>query len=178
MWDWVEKTGNPEFDLIVVGWSTARQQCEGYALSSLEHEGRPSFQFWRQDVLWAPAPPVEDLEAARIMIGGRVDDRDPRMLLLRLATLQRDMPSPIGGREGAPERHIVGGQLVLTEIGPGKVSQSVVHTWPDTIGETIDPSRGASPDGRRREAPALATVGLSRQQRRQMEREQRRARVG
>jgi len=58
---------------------------------------------------------------------------------------------------------IVGGHILLTDVTRDGVSQRVIHEWPDEVGAPIEP------------VPFKATppVGLSRQQRRAMEREAR-----
>ncbi len=79
---------------------------------------------------------------------------------------ERDATRPQRGAP-APEVHIVGGQVVATEITEAGVTQRIVKTWPDKIGEAIRPTP----------APAVPIEGMSRQQHRAAEREARKRAV-
>ncbi|TIW11987.1 MAG: hypothetical protein E5V66_11090 [Mesorhizobium sp.] len=43
--------------------------------------------------------------------------------------------------ENTSRQHLVGGLLDLTVIKPGSVSTTLLHRWPDKVGEKIDPFR-------------------------------------
>lgn len=159
-----DQAGCGEIDLGVVGWSTSRRQCEAYAVSTLDHPGWPAFTVQRHDVFMAPTPPLAELEAAGILSGGRILDHDPEAMLLTILELQRRQRVPLAGMFDGQAQHIVGGHAVLTEITEFGITQRIARTWPDRIGQRIDPGPlVAIPTA----APAAA--GMSRQQRRAAE---------
>jgi len=70
-------------------------------------------------------------------------------------------------RGASQDAFLIGGHCDLTTITPDGVSTRRLRTWPDKIGERIDPYRG--------ENVTPIASGLNRKQRRAIERERRRA---
>lgn len=159
-----DQAGCGEIDLGIVGWSTARRQCEAYALSTLDHPGWPAFTVQRNDVFLAPTPPLTEMEAAGILAGGRILDRDPEGMLMVALELQRRQRLPLVGMFGDRAHHIVGGHAVLTEITEAGITQRIARTWPDRIGERINPGSPATVP-----PSQPATAGMPRAQRRTAE---------
>jgi hypothetical protein len=156
--------------LILVGWSGAGRG-EAYALSTMDEPNHPAFTLSKGVIFTSPSPAHDDLRRAGIMTeeGGihcRFADDVPE-LLGRMVDLQREMAWPVPGNPDQI-KHIVGGHATLTAIDKNGISQRVVRRWTaDRIGEPIEPQ----------EAPRLvvnnAPSPLNRQQRRALEREQR-----
>lgn len=142
-----DQAGCGEVDLGLVGWSTSRRQCEAYALSTLDQPGWPAFTLQRHDVFLAPTPPLAEMEAAGILVGGRIPDLDPEGMLMAALELQRRQRMPLVGMFDGQSHHIVGGHAVLTEITEAGITQRIARTWPDRIGERITPDAAARSAG-------------------------------
>lgn len=127
-----------EVQIVVVGWSEREQRCRALVMSSIEDGGRAAFTWWEQPVLIGPMPGLADLAAAGVLAAdGGFDDRDPARALVKVAKVQRLCRLPTRGIDG--EAYTVGGELIVTEVGPDGVRQTIAHHWQDRIGELINP---------------------------------------
>ncbi|MGH6924588.1 MAG: hypothetical protein ACRED5_12690 [Propylenella sp.] len=134
-----------DFDLVLAGWSEARQQPESYFISTREQPGVPAWSVCELDPL--AGMPMDDETAARFEASLTDEERrgvisDPVDFLLRLAEAQRQLKAIQGQMSEAT--HGVGGFAQLTIIMPTLIQTSIVRRWPDQIGERIDPVAAAA----------------------------------
>lgn len=180
-------------DLILAGWSAARNKPEAYFIHSEPNfcpsEERAAELLADGDVinpdafelqeLTAPvvfAPTVLHEKRAEAGFDEYANERDyPTMLghMRKLLELQR---REVGNWDGV-EFHAVGGYATIATVTKDGIEQSVFHRWPeDKIGELIQP--GPLDFGAKATVtPISSTAGMSRQQRRYMERQQRKKRT-
>lgn len=154
----------PHIQLTAVGWSQRQRRCLSIAISSLPLGDVPAFTWWHQPVIISPMPAPEELAAAGVLAAnGGFDDRDPAATMLKLVKVQRTHKARLGPAEDLPEVYTVGGDVILTEVTEHGIAQRIVHSWPDRIGEPIQPR------------PAANVVPMSREQARRMKQMKRRA---
>lgn len=146
--------GETEFDLVLMGWSTARRGVELHTLSTVTHGGVPPFTLQAMAVTLAPLPDDQALRRIGLKVGRTFDLSRPAEKLSDLIELQRCTPGPIGTRPGAPHGYAIGGAAVLTEVTEAGVVQRVVRRWPDQIGARITPEGVDAP----RQPPQLRIV--------------------
>jgi hypothetical protein len=152
-----------EFELSVVGWSESRKACLAIQMTSMDVPGRAAFTWSTGAVLIGPNPPMQDLIDAGVLVGGIFDERNIEAALLKVIEIQRSYKTTLGTDPSLPERHTVGGQAIVTEVTEHGIAQRIVRTWPDRLGEHIDPS------------PPANVVPMSREQMRRMKQMNRRA---
>lgn len=152
-----------EFELSAVGWSESRKACVAIKMLSVDIPGCAAFQWFSGNVLLGPNPHMEDLVAAGVLVNGIFDERDIEASLLKVMEVQRGYRTRIGTDPSLPERHCVGGQAIVTEITERGVAQRIARTWPDRVGEHIEP------------APPANVVPKSREQQRRLDKMARRA---
>lgn len=151
-----------QIQLSVVGWSQRHRACLSFAISSMPIGDVPAFTWWHQPVIVSPMPAMEELSAAGVLAAnGGFDDRDPVATMLKLVKVQRTHKARLGPAEHMPEVYTVGGDIILTEVSENGIGQRIVHSWPDRVGELIDPH------------PPANVVPISREQQRRLK--QRRA---
>ncbi|MCJ2070583.1 hypothetical protein MKK75_17580 [Methylobacterium sp. J-030] len=143
-----------EFDLVLMGWSTARRCVELQILSTVAHGGVPPFTLQAMAVTLAPLPDNEALRSIGLKVGRTFDLSRPAEKLLDVIELQRRTPGPIGTRSSAPTGFAIGGAAVLTEVTEAGIVQRVVRRWPDQIGTRITPEGVEAP----RQPPQLRVV--------------------
>lgn len=136
--------------VIVGGWSEENSRFEAFRFGSHErrwknHESGE----WKKldpwtvepiDGLWAaPWPPTELYEQFSIDPNAITDAYD---FTARLVCASRQRKAKLSDRPDAPEGYGVGGFLQMTVLEKDNMRSSIVHRWPDVIGEKIDPTRG------------------------------------
>lgn len=131
-WDEQAKTLGPKpgMDLAVVGYSDSEQRIVAAYASS-----RNDFAFQRGNIIIAPDLEPEQLLAAGFTVTGNgIAVTDPAKDLLKILELQRRTPAdlPEGGTG-----YVIGGHAVLTVMNRSRITQQVLHRWPDEIGATI-----------------------------------------
>ena len=96
-------------------------------------------------------------------------------LLLRMLTAQRHATTPRPGTDGGEMGHVIGGQVVATELSADGISQRVIHAWPDKLGELIQPApiieeMRALPEFGERHVGGTPIASMNRKQRRALAR--------
>lgn len=147
-----------EFELSAVGWSESRKAVLAIQMASIDIPGRAAFQWSTSPVIIGPNPHMEDLVAAGVLVNGIFDERDIEASLLKVMEIQRSYRARIGTDPSLPERHMVGGQVIVTEVTERGVSQRIARMWPDQLGQHIEP------------APPANVVPMSREQQRRLNR--------
>jgi hypothetical protein len=145
-----------EFELSAVGWSESRKACVAIKMFSVDIPGCKAFQWFSGTVLLGPDPHRHDLVAAGVLVNGIFDERNIEAALLKVMEIQRGYRVRLGTDPGLPERHMVGGQVIITEVTERAVSQRIARTWPDQLGQHIEPT------------PAANVVPMSREQQRRL----------
>lgn len=152
-----------EFELSAVGWSESRKACVAIKMFSVDIPGCKAFQWFSGTVLLGPDPHRHDLVAAGVLVNGIFDESNIEASLLKVIDIQRGCRARLGTDPSLPERHMVGGQVIVTEVTECGVSQRIARTWPDQLGQHIEP------------APPANVVPMSREQARRMKQAKRRA---
>lgn len=123
------------FELILAGWSTARQRPELYALHTVPSE---HFRPWQltpvEDGYLTPGDGAFVNGLVEVIDFGRFDpERDG----LRIVEAQRARAWPIPGGAVA---HGVGGFVQLTSVTRDAVTSRILKRWNDSLGEKIRPA--------------------------------------
>jgi hypothetical protein len=149
----------PELEMIVAGWSGARDEPEAYVintcdqtpdgidpeqLDALRSSGKDiylpePFQFCRLPNAVTGPMLTGDIEARSGFGGIDVNDTPQNVIAaLRFAIecQRHDIPPSIIPGGGT---HFVGGLAQLTTVTPDEIAQRVLDRWPDKIGEAIQP---------------------------------------
>lgn len=150
---WSESS-ETEFDLALMGWSTARRCVELHTLSTVSHDDVAPFDLRSMAVSLAPLPDDDALRRIGLKVGRTFDLSRPAEKLLEVIEHQRGIASPFGKRPGAPVGYGIGGAAILTEIAEAGIVQRVVRRWPDEIGTRITPNGVEAP----RQPPQLRVV--------------------
>lgn len=158
------------FDLVLVGWSEARDRGETYSLTSIERPSQPPWVMRDMGNLML-SPFDADLEPRVAALGrsGRVNMEDPVALGIAIMEEQRGVKAvqapgyaPAGG---------VGGICQMTTLTRDTIETRVVHRWPDRIGKPLGQDltpmqREAARPAWTPPGPAAAPAAMTRQQRR------------
>ncbi|OJT97732.1 MAG: hypothetical protein BGN83_19795 [Rhizobium sp. 63-7] len=155
-----------DIQIVVAGWSERLRRPAGFWYDS---SGDGDFAHMDElDDVQAPAP--DEIEEARLRSIGcepgvhfTAATFDPVKHGVPLMEAQRRMKIVIPDIAGNQPIHLVGGHILLSEVSRTGISQRVIHQWPDEPGELIRPAEFQQP----------ASAGMSRQQRRAMERQKR-----
>lgn len=154
-------TVEEDVEVSAVGWSESRKQCLAIQLSSMDVPGRPAFTWSTSPILIMPAPHHQDLIDGGVLVDGVFDERNIEASLLKVMEIQRGHTTHLGADPSRPKRHTVGGQAIVTEVTEHGVSQRIVRTWPDQLGQHIEP------------APPANVVPMSREQQRRLKQKRR-----
>lgn len=150
-----------DFELSAIGWSESRKAVIAIQMASIDIPGRAAFQWSGGAVLIGPNPPMQDLIDAGVLVNGIFDERDIEASLLKVMEIQRSYRVRLGTDPSLPERHCVGGQVIVTEVTERGIAQRIVRTWPDHLGQHIEL------------APPANVVPMSREQQRRMKQKRR-----
>ena len=153
--------GTAHAQFALVGWSEEEDKPIGFAVAL----GDDGWTFNRIDrAIAGPVPGPTELSQLRLVgaapgVDWTPDTFDPLKHGIAMLEAQRRMKLSISPTSG--KVHTVGGEVTLTKLTKDGISQEVIHSWDDEIGTLI------------RAEPFLRPVveGLSRQQRRALERE-------
>lgn len=140
------RTGGYSSLVVFGGWSQERQRFEAYKLRSEDYpaaRGTDEVEAWRCyeiDGAWLSTTP--DPETLR-----RFDlysnEGSPLDYAARAVCAARSisglMEDPITGEK---IHYAAGGFLQMAELRRGHISSWIAHRWPDTAGESVDPSSG------------------------------------
>jgi hypothetical protein len=137
----------PDFDLVIAGWSKSRGVAASYLVSSRDRVVAPAVTADAWQVLELPevliAPPVGENYVTSS--GWKVPDSAeafrpdtdglPLLQAQRLSRLELD-----SRRFGKPDyAHVVGGFIQVTSVTPQGVNSEILHWWPDKVGRRIEP---------------------------------------
>ncbi|HEV7417679.1 MAG TPA: hypothetical protein VGN98_16095 [Tianweitania sediminis] len=165
--------GMQNIDVLIVGWSDQDRTAKGFAFTSQPEDGDDECEELDS---WALAPWPSDDERENLQaIGARpefnwtAESFDPIRHGIPIMEAQRRMRIVPGDPEaGAEPIHIVGGNILLTEVTADGITQRIVHRWEDDCpGEPIRPAAFS----------AAQPQTLSRQQRRALERSMKKERA-
>jgi hypothetical protein len=143
-------TIEPDFDIVAVGWSKARDAPASYLVSS---QDRPVAQglaakAWElvelPDVLIAPPIAEKQISAVGWNVPYSPESFRPDVdgvALLKAQRLSRRELDPRSGMRG--QVYVVGGFIQLTTVSSHGVNSDVLHWWPDTVGRRIEPQVSA-----------------------------------
>lgn len=140
----------PDFDLVVVGWSKNHDATASYLISSHERVVGQGLEAkaWQllelPDVLIAPPIAEKQISATGWKVPFTAEEFRPEidgLALLKAQRLSRRELDPRSGMRG--HVFVVGGFVQLTSVSARGVSSDVLHWWPDTIGRRIDPQSRA-----------------------------------
>lgn len=112
-----ELYGNPDVEIYVAGWAPERARAEGYVVVSHDLYGEP----WTRHELgeFACAPAVEPSTEG--------DTLAAVMDVIQRQRLERDENGHCG----------VGGHVQLVQVTPMAIHSSIIHRWPDQVGEPL-----------------------------------------
>lgn len=176
-------------DLILAGWSAARNRPEAYLIHSAPNfcplEERveelladgdvinpDAFKLQELDGPIVFAPTVLHEKRAKAGFDEYANERDYPTMLGHMRTLLELQRREVGEWDDV-EFYAVGGYATITTVTKNGIEQSVFHRWPeDRVGELIKP---APIDFKNENVVPIASAGMSRQQRRYLERQARKA---
>lgn len=195
-WQMMCRVERKDIDLVVVGWSRARNAPRAFMLSTGADSdlARPDLgEEWEgvtfdrsegytlteiEAAMMLPLPDAALLGQVGISADVDVEEVQPIDLAMRMLCAQRQWKdAPAAGGEPT---HFVGGFGMMTTVNSQAVSQMKTNDWPDSIGRRINARPfDLLPIDRDTGSPAPVPPsgpppGLSRQQRRAREAEQRR----
>jgi len=134
---------SPNFDLIVVGWSTRKNQPESFLVTPQRDAHEDNYKTWQlvelPDVLIAPAVDMAQVQFLNWQLPTSAEAFQPDTDGVKLLEAQRLSRGRLNVRY--PDENIgftVGGFIQLTSISPRGVSSSVLHRWPDQAGQKIE----------------------------------------
>ena len=181
--EWHEQRGATsewaDIDLSVIGWSKRDGIAKAYSICT-RAEGEEGFSCILDEITDnCLGPALPDVEYDRNLPSIGVDPShrdfernfDPVRHGLPIMEAQRRSLESFEGM--AEPISTVGGHAMVTEIDRHGITQRVVHRWPDEAGVPISPDPFVAP--RNVVGVRSAPAGLSRQQRRAMEKIRRRA---
>lgn len=121
--------------------------CEWIIAGISETRGPTAFVFQTQDEVDIAA--LKLVQAPGYAYGGPTVDLDDvlrglerdldRRGVRAMEKIRRTPGRPTGSPEGTPEFYAVGGFVEHTRISAARMENRILHVWPDTIGEPINP---------------------------------------
>ena len=134
---------NPNFDLIVVGWSTRKNQAQSFLVTPQRDDREDSRKTWQfvelPDVLIAPPVDMAQIQFLNWQVPTSAEAFQPDTDGVKLLEAQRLSQRRLN--VGYADENIgftVGGFIQLTSVSPRGVSSSVLHRWPDQAGQKIE----------------------------------------
>jgi hypothetical protein len=138
--DWGEEALAYEapFDFCLAGWNS--RDARPFVVTYHYRPGEPAKYFVITDEFSLPGLPDKEVARVRREVGVGLDyDRiDP--LAFGKAMMGAMRRTPFKWWVDKQEVCIVGGHILQTEVSAAGVTHRIVHTWPDKIGERIDPA--------------------------------------
>jgi hypothetical protein len=138
----------PDFDLVIVGWSKTRGAPASYLLCSADRPVAAGLaaQAWQltelPDVLIAPPIAEKQISAVGWKVPYSSESFRPEIdgvSLLKAQRLSRRELDRSSGMRG--HVYVVGGFIQLTSVSSHGVSSDVLHWWPDQVGRRIEPTQ-------------------------------------
>lgn len=135
------REGAIPLEILIAGWSEARGPQLLY-FATVEMGGRPAF------VMLDAGPEIcggtanlltpEEIDAAGVFIEPGKDMAD---IAIPFFDLMRAKKGAHPVSPDLPAIHGIGGHLDMTTVTASGASTRRLHTWPDVVGEKIDPTR-------------------------------------
>jgi hypothetical protein len=136
----------PDFDLVIVGWSSQRGQTESFVVMDQQRIDRHGLgnQPWRlielPDVVIAPPVDMAKVSALRWEVPSSAQAFQPETDGIKLLEAQRLSQLPLNPQAPNEGRaYLVGGFAQLTTVSSRGVISNVLHRWPDKLGQRIEP---------------------------------------
>jgi len=132
----------PDFDLVVAGWSEERRRPESFIMTNQEESDQFAIanNVWQlmalPDVLIAPSVGVAQIQAVGWRVPETAEAFQPSIdgaKLVRAQRLSKGLRPPIRNRD----IDSVGGFVQLTTVHSHGVSSTILHRWPDRMGQLI-----------------------------------------
>lgn len=164
----------PEFEVVVAGWSATQNRLvvyswENHGRRRTEGSCRYKLVELTSPLVMAPVPSDPDLLAAGWNPALRWNAFDPERDGLTIMEAQRRFRSTEDDHVD-PGLFFVGGRVTLTTITRHGIVQKPIKDFADTIGQKIRPELSEVPGSRK-------SAGVNRQQRRAIDRHDRRQRA-
>lgn len=136
--------GQTNFGFLICGYSAAREAWEtywiymGHELDGTAIEG--SCELHQKGWFFSiPEPGMDELEAAGVLTeDGRIRMQGEADMLAYVEAI-RATPLPMGQGPDAPVGCLASAFLQRTVVTSEGVTSSVIHRWPDRLGEKINP---------------------------------------
>ena len=139
-------TIEPDFDLVVVGWSKARAGPASYLVSSHDRVVARGLTSNAWQLLELPAvliaPPIAEKQIAATgwSVPYSVESFRPDVDGIALIKAQRLSRRELDDRSGVRgQAYAVGGFVQITSVSAHSVSSDVPYWWPDQVGRRIEP---------------------------------------
>jgi hypothetical protein len=133
----------PDFDLVAVGWSTARGRPVSYVVSSHDQVIATGLtaSAWQllelPDILIAPPVAQGQITAAGWNVPYSAEVFQPEVDGVALVKAQRLSRRIIDPRSGA-SACTVGGFIQVTSVSSRGIVSNILHCWPDELGRIIE----------------------------------------
>jgi hypothetical protein len=134
----------PNFDLVVAGWSYERRRAESFVMTS--QEGPDQFGLttaWQllslPDVLIAPSVGMAQIQSIGWRVPQSAEAFQPNIDGPKLLMAQR-LSKGLRGHSQNRDIDSVGGFVQLTTVHPEGVATTILHRWPDRMGQRIQQS--------------------------------------
>jgi hypothetical protein len=139
-------TVEPDFDLVVVGWSQARDAPASFLVTSQDRvvaRGLTS-NAWQllelPEVLIAPPIAEKQIAASGWNVPYSVESFRPDVDGIALIKAQRLSRRQLDERSGLRgQAYVVGGFVQVTSVSSHGISSDVPYWWPDKVGRKIEP---------------------------------------
>lgn len=136
----------PDFDLVIAGWSRSRSVSSSYLVSSRDRVVSPTITAYAWQLLELPdvliAPPVGEnyVTSSGWKVPESAESFRPDTDGIPLLQAQRLSRRELDSRSGKPDyAHVVGGFIQVTSVIPHGVNLEILHWWPDKVGRRIEP---------------------------------------
>jgi hypothetical protein len=136
----------PDFDLVVVGWSKSNGETASYLVSSQDRvvAHGVTAKAWQlaelPEVLIAPPIAEKQIAAVGWSVPHSAESFRPDVDGVALLKSQRSSRRQLDARSGMRGHvYVVGGFIQLTSVSSHGVSSDVLHWWPDKVGRRIEP---------------------------------------
>lgn len=140
-------TIEPDFDIVITGWSKARAATGSYLVSSHDRVVAPGLTAGAWQLVELPeiliAPPIAEkqISATGWKVPYSAASFRPEVDAIPLLYAQRQSRRELDPRFGVTGfAHVVGGFIQLTSVSPNGVNSEILHWWHDAVGRRIQPA--------------------------------------